>query len=182
MFITPPGDGNSNWAQKVGPVLLIGIDGGMSWSKNGKLYTWLEKTLQESKAKYIFLGSHYPAWTSGSHGTLKNGQPREKNIRTAQNIIMPLLKKYNATAMFAGHDHFYERSEPTNGITMIVTGGAGAPLRDKAPDSKKQNPHSVVFEKKLHYCILSIGEDFCTMEVITPTGEVIDTKKWSARK
>jgi hypothetical protein len=95
---------------------------------------------------------------------------------------MPLLKKHNVTAMFAGHDHFYERSEPKDGITMIVTGGAGAPLRDKAPGAKQQNPYSVVFEKKLHYCILSVGEDFCTMEVFTPKGEVIDTRKWPARK
>jgi hypothetical protein len=95
---------------------------------------------------------------------------------------MPLLEKYNATAMFAGHDHFYERSEPEGGVTAFVTGGAGAPLRNKAKDAAKQNPYSKVFEKRLHYCLITVGEDSCTLEALTPEGEVLDTRTWKARK
>ncbi len=93
-----------------------------------------------------------------------------------------MLKEYQATAMFAGHDHIYERSEPTNGVSMIVCGGAGAPLRGKAGNASKQNPYSKVFASKHHYCLLTVSGDVCTMKVYTPEGTVIDTRSWPARK
>jgi hypothetical protein len=180
IFQTP---GGKNWSQEIGSVLLIGIDGAMNWNKGSKLTKWLESLLAKSKAKFIFLFSHYPAWSSGSHGRLNaGGEPRERNMRLSQNVIMPLLKRYKATAMFAGHDHIYERSEPEEGISMIVTGGAGAPLRHKVRDAKIQNPYSKVFASKLHYCLLKIDGGICTMKVFTLNGEKIDERIWKARK
>ena len=178
-----PGGKSMNWSQEIGSVLLIGIDGSMDWASGSNLTEWLEDILAKSKAKFIFLASHYPAWTSGSHGRLsKDGHPREKSVRLAQDVLMPLLKKYNATAMFAGHDHFYERSEPEEGVSMIVTGGAGAPLRNKVKNPEKQNPYSKVFAKKHHYCLFTVDGDVCTMNVLTPEGNVLDTRAWTARK
>lgn len=180
IFPTP---GGKNWSQKIGSVLLIGIDGGMDWSSGSKLTKWLEDILAKSRAKFIFLASHYPAWTSGGHGKVgKDGRSRERSIRRAQEVIMPLLKKYDATAMFTGHDHFYERSEPEEGVSMMVTGGAGAPLRGKVKNPENQNPYSKVFAKKHHYCILTIDGEVCSMKVCTPEGIVIDTHSWASRK
>jgi hypothetical protein len=180
IFQTPGGE--TTWSQTVGPVLLIGIDGSKDWSKESPQTKWLEDLLAKSTAKYIFLFNHYPAWTSGGHGGLtEQGLPNERPIREAQTILMPLLKKYNATAMIAGHDHFYERSEPTNGVTMIISGGAGAPLRGKSKTAEKQNPHSTVFVSQLHYCLFSVTAETCTMKAVTPEGEVLDTRQWPAR-
>ena len=190
IFKTP--NNNANWYQEVNQVLFIGIDGSAKKEKeNKKLLVWLEEILSKSKVKFIFLTSHYPAWSSGYHGNLgyeEKGEditiPRERGARFAKYSIMPLLKKYNVTAMFAGHDHSYERSEPENneGVTMIITGGAGAPLYDKEENSEIQNPYSKIFEKKHHYCILTVNENSCIMEVKTPDGEIIDKRIWNARK
>jgi len=181
IFQTP--GGGKNWSQEVGSVLLIGIDGSMDWESGSDLTKWLEDILAKSKAKFIFLNTHYPAWSSGPHSKLnKAGRPRQKSARVAQNVLMPLLKKYNATAMFAGHEHFYERSEPTDGVTMIVTGGAGAPLYGKVENAEKQNPYSKVFASEHHYTLLTVDGDVCTMKVLTPEGKVIDTRTWTARK
>ena len=179
IFPTP---GGKNWSQEVGSVLLIGIDGEMDWTSESNLTKWLEDILAKSKAKFIFLATHYPAWTSGTHGGLENNRPREKSIRLGQDVLIPLLKKYNATAMFAGHDHFYERSEPDEGVTVIIAGGAGAPLRDKVETAAQQNPYSRVFASKLHYCIFTVDGDTCTMKALTPKGSVIDTRTWTSRK
>ncbi len=180
IFPTP---GGKNWSQEVGSVLLIGIDGIMDWSEGSDLTRWLEDLLASTQAKFIFLASHYPAWSSGMHGhPNKEGRPRERGSRIAQDVFMPLLKKYNATAMFAGHDHFYERSEPEDGVPVIITGGAGAPVRGKIENSEVQNPYSKVFASQLHYCLLKIDGDVCTMEVLTPEGAVIDTCTWQARQ
>lgn len=174
--------GGKNWSQEVGSVLLIGIDGKMDYSIGSDLYRWLEGILAGSQAKFIFLASHYPPWSSGHHGRLEDGRPREKSARVSREVIVPLLKKYNATAMFAGHEHFYERSESSGGVTVVITGGAGAPLHNKAKNAAVQNPHSKVFAKKHHYCLLTVDGDVCTMKVLTPEGEIIDTRTWTASR
>jgi hypothetical protein len=183
LFYTPSKDGRSrNWAQEIASVLLIGIDGRKDWSSGSANARWLEKTLKGSKAKFIFLASHYPAWTSAGHGKLDEaGKPRETAVRQGQQVIMPLLEKYDATAMIAGHDHIYERSEPPGGVTMIISGGAGAPLYRKSETAEKQNPYSKVFHSKLHYCLFRVRGDTCTMEARTPGHEVLDGRTWRAR-
>jgi hypothetical protein len=181
LFQTP--SGKTTWSQNVGGVLLIGIDDSEDFSAGSERVKWFEGLLAKSKAKYIFLFAHCPAWTSGSHGSITpDGLPKAPSIRNAQTVLLPLMKKYGGTAMVAGHDHFYERSEPTTGVTMIISGGAGAPLRSKVKDAIKQNPHSKVFERKLHYCLFKVTAKTCTMTVVTPDGKTIDTRTWKARK
>lgn len=180
----PTGDpARRNWSQTIGSVLLVGIDGRGDWSATSKNIHWLERTLAESSAKFIFLISHYPPWTSGGHGQLdEDGRPREKSTREAQGVILPLLVTAKATAFVVGHDHFYERSEPPGGVTVVISGGAGAPLRAKSETADRQNPYSKVFASVLHYCLFTVSGDTCTMEAITPDGKVIDTRTWAARE
>ncbi len=179
MFATP---GGKNWSQAIGSVLIIGIDGAMDWTRGGELAKWLEGVLSESDASFIFLASHYPAWSSGPHGGLNaDGRPREVPVRRAQDVLMPLSKRYGITAMFAGHDHFYERSEPEEGVTVIMAGGAGAPLYGKVADAEVQNPHSEVFAIKHHFCLLTVDGKRCTMQVLGLDGALIDTRTWQSR-
>lgn len=180
LFATP--SGKSNWSQQIGPVLLIGIDGTTDWSAPDGAIRWLKDVLAGSEARFIFLVTHYPAWTSGPHGAVDaENHPKEKPGRQAQEILMPLLKQYHATAMIAGHDHMYERSEPPEGVTVIISGGGGAELRPKAKTADTQNPHSKVFVETHHYCVFTIDGQTCTMQAITPEGQILDTRQWSAR-
>lgn len=183
MFYTPTKDGRGrNWTQTVRYVQIIGIEGDADWSKGSANVKWLARTLAASKAKFIFLCSHYPAWTSSSHGKLDSkGRPKEKPIREAQDVILPLLTKHKVTAMLAGHDHCYERSDPPGGVTHIICGGAGAPLRPKSKDAKRQNPHSKVYAASLHYCMFDLNGEVCTMRVLTPDGKQIDEHTWEYR-
>ena len=185
VFTAPTG--SDNWTMRLGPALLIGINGEANWSPGSHQTQWLENILSKSKDKYIFLATHFPPYSSGYHCKLAvtgkhSGQPKEKTVRQARTVIMPLLEKYHATALFAGHDHFYERSETPGGVSVVVTGGAGAPLRDKVKNARKQNPYSSVFVKTLHFCLLKINKDACRLKVITPEGRVIDKKPWHPRQ
>lgn len=183
IFLTPTEDGRGlNWSQTIRYVQIIGIDGAQDWSRNGRNARWLDRTLAGSNAKFVFLFSHYPAWTSSSHGKLgSDGQPRERSVRQAREVIMPLLVKHKATAMITGHDHCYERSQPDGGVTHIISGGAGAPLRGKASNARKQNPHSKVFASVLHYCMFDLNGEVCTMRVLTPDARKIDEHTWEFR-
>jgi len=172
MFYSPGGDGrNMNWSQQIGDVLFIGIHGG----RRGNAAQWIEPVLAQSKAKFIFLFTHYPAWSSGPHGKEGGGDSRK--------VIMPILAKYRATAMFAGHDHDYERSEPPpdQGVTCIVAGCAGAPTYQKDSQSAKLNPYSKVFVGTPNYCILEVKGDTCQMQAYDLKGNLIDQATFKAR-
>jgi 3',5'-cyclic AMP phosphodiesterase CpdA len=183
MFYNPSPDGRTHsWAQTLGDVTLIGVDGEQDWSAGSENARWLEKVLAASDSKFIFLASHYPPWTSSTHGGLDaEGRPRERAIREGREVIMPLLAKYRATAFLAGHDHCYERSEPEGGVTAITTGGAGAPLYPKVRDAARQNPWSKVFASQLHYCVIEVSGDACTLKAFTPEGDLLDARTWKAR-
>ena len=171
------------WRQAVDGVLLIGIDGEADWSAGGDNAKWLEESLAGSKARFIFLITHYPAWSSSQHGRLEanSDKPAERPVRQAREVIMPLLAKYHATAMIAGHDHNYQRSEPPEGVTVIVTGGAGAPLYKESAEASRQNPYSKTFADVLNYCVFTVDGGVCTMQALTPDGKVLDTRTWTQR-
>ena len=169
LFVTP--SGKSNWTQQIGPVFLIGVDLYLeSWKEDSANAKWLEETLKSNRAPFVFLVGHAPAWSSGSHG----------NNKQVQQVIFARLEKYKATAMIAGHDHCYERSEPGNGTTMLTTGGGGAGLyRDV---HAKDNPHSKVFKSVYNYLVFTVVGDTCRMRALTPEGEQLDACEWEARK
>jgi predicted phosphodiesterase len=183
LLAVPPDNTLARWQQTIGPVHLIGIDGEANWAADSENAQWLEGVLAASKAKFIFLVSHYPPWSSGKHGVKGvPGEPKDLPIRQGREVILPLLAKHKASAVIAGHDHLYERSEPPDGVTVIVTGGGGAPLSKPVEDAKTQNPYSKVLSSVLHYCLFTVEGGVCSMQAFTPSGEVIDTRVWSARE
>ena len=105
-------------------------------------------------------------------------------MAASQKVIMPLLARYRATAMIAGHDHNYERNEPppNQGVTSITSGGAGAPLRPKSNRAAAANPYSKVFSPVLHYCVFDVSDNVCEMKVYGLDGKVIDQKTFAARE
>lgn len=177
---TPPGE-ELNWVQEIGPVLLIGMDGAADWSKDGPLAGWLEARLAGTAARFIFAFNHFPTWSSAGHGRLDpDGRPVEAPARAGRTTIVPLLARYGATALFAGHDHCYERSELPGGPTLVTTGGAGSYLYPKQ-DDPEQNPYSAVFASRFHYCLLRVEAEACTLEAIALDGEVLDRRRWRPR-
>jgi hypothetical protein len=165
-----------HWKASTGNALFIGIDGGEDWGEGSENLKWLKATLEDSRESFVFLNSHYAPWSFGPHGA-----GHEPPIIQAQKHILPVLEKYHATAYLAGHDHDYERSEPPGGVTVIVSGGAGAPLYKKVA-LPWGNPYSKIFVSTHNFCLFTIDGNRCTMEALTPEGKVLDTKVWSARQ
>jgi hypothetical protein len=182
LFHTPSPDGKAaNWAQAFGDVLVMGVDGELDWSTTTDNYQWAEKTLAESKAKFIFFVTHYPGWSAGRHGKIDAaGRPVEQPACDVRDYIYPLLVKYHATCLITSHTHCYERSE-LPGLTQITTAGAGASLNVMDEDGKKWNPYMKVYEAEYHFCLFEIDGDTCKLTALTPDGKVLDTKEWKAR-
>ncbi|MBN1257960.1 MAG: metallophosphoesterase [Planctomycetes bacterium] len=174
-------DDEPNWIREIGPMLLIGIDGDLDWTRKSDNIEWLEEVLATTRAKFIFFCTHYPAWSSHKHGDTQFGYPADREVKEAQQVIAPLLQKYRVTAMFNGHCHLYERSEMPGGLTLITTGGAGSPLGEIDNDAEEQNPYSVKIVREHHYLLITVTGNECRMQALTPEGKLLDTKTWRAR-
>lgn len=87
---------------------------------------WLEKELKDSNEAWKIAYFHHPPYSSGDrHGS-------DERLRE---VLEPLFLKYNVSLVFTGHDHFYERMKPQQGIVYFVC-GAGGKLRRGNIDSR----------------------------------------------
>ncbi|CAJ0930404.1 unnamed protein product, partial [Mesorhabditis belari] len=102
-----------------------------------KQWDWIAKTLNESRADYLFVGGHYPVFSMSSHGPTQCLVDRLK----------PLLEQFSVTAYFAGHDHTLQHLEvPTTDrhshITYIVSGAASR--TDRSTKHKNSVPQGSI--------------------------------------
>ncbi len=87
----------------------------------GEQYEWLEEALSSSQSPMKIVSAHRPLY-SISH----IGSALDVNI-TERDRLQNLFEAENVTFFTSGHDHSYNRIV-VNGVTHIITGGAGAPL------------------------------------------------------
>jgi len=75
---------------------------------------WIENTLQNSAANWIFVAGHYPVYSTGPHGS----------TQCLELILEPLLIKYKVAAYFAGHDHGLQHLKQNNSLIDYYVIGA----------------------------------------------------------
>jgi hypothetical protein len=172
IFTTP---GGRNWSQRIGPLLLVGLNGTDDWSAGAPAAAWLDGVLAgAADARFILAFNHYPAWSSGPHlRTGADGQPVEKYCRVSRNLILPILQRHRVTALFSGHDHLYERSVLPSGMMLFISGGAGAYLYEKGARGE-QNPYSRAYASTHHHCLIDLEAARCVLRAIALDGRLID--------
>ncbi|HNW24329.1 MAG TPA: metallophosphoesterase [Candidatus Cloacimonas sp.] len=129
-------NGSSYYTVFQDSIRFIILDSVLDLSPGSAQFNWLQKQLKENIPSLLIL--HHPVFSSGEHSD-------ELGL---QLFLPELLQNSSVKAVFSAHDHNYERSE-FKGITYIVTGGGGAPLRE----NKHENPYSLVLIKTHHYLI-----------------------------
>lgn len=125
---------------------------------------WLERQLAGDATKWKIAFFHHPPYSSGKfHGS-------SKGIRK---MVEPLFIKHGVDVVFTGHDHFYERVKPQNGIYYFVTGAGGQIRKDGV---KKNSPLTAkAFDDDLSFMLVEIAEDEMHFQVISRTGETVDS-------
>ena len=91
-------------------------------SFNPSQFDWLKKDLAATKARHKFVFMHKP--------TFDPSEIYKDYIMSGREVtqeLMQLFTKRKVDYVFAGHIHGYAKSE-RNGVTYVVTAGAGAPL------------------------------------------------------
>ncbi len=89
-----------------------------------KQFKWLEKELMKAKkSDFIFVFIHEPLYPIDGHiDSSLDRFPQERDK------LANLLRRYkDKIIVFCGHEHLYNKSV-IDGLTQIISGGAGAPL------------------------------------------------------
>lgn len=127
--------------------------------------TWLDDDLGAAEArgaKHLFIAMHWGPYSSGEN--LKHGSNDE-----ARHHIVPLARKHRVDAIFAGHDHFYERGND-DGLTYFVTGGGGAPLYDAGEIEETAFSRSVY-----HYVVVDVVGSMAQVTAKDTAGVAFDS-------
>ena len=132
---------------------------------------WLKQELPKSKARWKIAYFHHPLYSSGkTHGS-------ETDLRQ---LLEPLFIQYRVDVVFAGHEHFYERVKPQNGIYYFTEGGS-AKLREG-----NIRPASALTEKGFDtdntFMLVEVDRDRLFFETISRKGTLIDSGSLERRE
>lgn len=125
---------------------------------------WVEGELKGSREDWKIAFFHHPLYSSGGrHGS-------DVELRAA---LEPLFVRHNVSVVFAGHDHFYERIKPQQGIVHFVAGSGG---KLSPGDIQKGSPLTARgFDRDYVFFAGEIVDDEMYFNAIARNGEVIDS-------
>ncbi len=118
-FFALPDDGRARlyYHFRFGPAEFVVLDGN---SPSPAQTAWLHATLDadaRDRVAHVFVLVHQPPLSLGDHC----------GAALDEADWMTLFEQYHVRAVFAGHDHAYERME-RRGVRYFVSGGGGAPI------------------------------------------------------
>ena len=161
-FLNRWAHGKSYYVADWGLVRFVSLDVTIICQQRCAQYEYVRAALEEGAARnqWLILFMHDPPYSSGAHGS--NLQLRA--------VIADLAKRYGVELVVTGHDHDYERTQPIDGTTYIVSGSAGAPIRPIQPQ-----PFTAAARTEPHYVLIDIDRDRLTLRAINLRGEAFDT-------
>jgi 3',5'-cyclic AMP phosphodiesterase CpdA len=121
---------------------------------------WLEEILAASRQKHKFVFLHHPLYTDLGKG--HHAHDSIDKYPDSRDRLEALFAKSRVDAVFAGHEHYYER-RTVDGIIHIITGGGGAPIYDKEE-----------YGGFNHFVQVTVDGDKVSAEVVDISGKVRD--------
>ena len=123
---------------------------------------WLEKELAASGSDWKIAFFHEPLYSTGkTHGPALD----------LRKLLEPLFIKYDVSVVFAGHEHFYERLKPQQGIQYFIS-GAGGQLRPG--DITRTDPMAVGFDQDQSFMLVEIVGQQLFFQAISRGGKTVD--------
>ncbi len=123
---------------------------------------WLEKELKQSESGWKICFFHHPIYSSGK----RHGSDIE-----LRGVLEPLFVKYGVDAVFAGHEHFYERIRPQNGVAYFVSGAAGKLRRGNIAQGGMT---AKGFDQDYSFILFEIAGDEMYFQTIALSGQTVD--------
>ena len=124
---------------------------------------WLEKALSSANEDWKIVYFHHPPYSSGeTHGS--NAQMRS--------VLEPIFLRHHVSVVMSGHEHFYERIKPQNGIHYFIV-GSSAKLR--RGNIQKTALTAKGFDEDNVFMLCEIQGDTFFFQGITRTGATLDS-------
>jgi hypothetical protein len=152
-----------------GPVDFFYLDSsvpGLYGPRASEQLEWLDDALASSTNQWKVVALHHPPYSSGVHGSTPGAQER----------LVPLLSRHHVDLVLSGHDHDYERVEPQDGVTYVVSGGGCKTTR------VGRSAFTAVAERTLHFLHVDVVDDRLTGTCVRDDGTVADRFTLRARE
>ncbi|AMY08249.1 Calcineurin-like phosphoesterase [Luteitalea pratensis] len=123
---------------------------------------WLDRELGRSRALWKLCILHHPLYTAGRY---------ERTGLLMRWHLESILITHGVHAVFSGHEHFYQRSTPQQGIVYFITGAAGS-LR--TGDASSGPTVARAFDRDYSFMLCEIVDDKLYFQSITRAGVTVD--------
>ena len=130
---------------------------------NPEQLQWLEKELAASGSEWKIAYFHHPLYSSGG-GTAPT--------RALRDQLEPIFVKHGIDVVLQGHDHFYERVKPQQGIHYFVVGGS-AKLR--YGDIEPGRLTAKGFDTGYSFMLVEIAGDEMHFQAVSDLGKTVDS-------
>lgn len=152
-------DGQRYYTFSKGPVAFFVMD---STYMDRAQIDWLDRELGASRAHWKVAYGHHPLYSSGGrHGS-------EIDLRV---LVEPLFVKHGVDVVLAGHEHFYERVKPQQGIYYFTSGAAGKLRKGNI----EPGPLTAAgFDEDLSFMLMEIAGDQLNFQVVSRSGAIVD--------
>jgi 3',5'-cyclic AMP phosphodiesterase CpdA len=121
---------------------------------------WLEGALAASKAKWKIAFFHHPPYSPGT---------RHGDDPGMISTVVPVLKRGGVRVVLTGHEHFFARLRPVDGIDYIISGAGGklhrGGLREAGAAMVSGN------DQLRHFLIVTLTEDRLSFTAIDENGK-----------
>lgn len=129
-----------------------------------KQLDWFVAQLEKDKNAWRVAFFHHPPYSSGGrHGS-------DDDVRE---ILHPLFVRYGVDVVFTGHDHFYERVKPQDGITYFVAGAGGKIRKGDLKDRSKLT--AAGFDTDLSFMLVEFVGDEMHFQAISKARKTVDS-------
>jgi hypothetical protein len=123
---------------------------------------WIDREMGKSDARWKIPIFHRPLYTSGRYSA------PALLFRAA---LEPVFLRHGVRLALSGHEHFYQRTPPQQGITYFISGGAGS-LR--ARDIRRNALVASGFDTDFHFMLFEVTRDKVFYQAISRSGHSVD--------
>ena len=149
---------------------------------------WLEREMASRSQRFKILLMHHPPISLAKHYTDWTNPLWGRNLEQKRMKLLSLLFQHGVQAILAGHDHLYQHTVVRStdhdgpGIRVVISGGAGSPLRSGTKPGRVAECCQLLSEGGLdvalireaeiyHYCLVEIDSEKITIKVMAVTGD-----------
>merc|ERR1719461_187489 len=130
--------------------IFVAATGPKNLQRAQSQWTWLETSMRDSTADFLFVVGHYPVYSPCSHGSTHD----------LYENLQPLLERHQVTAYIAGHDHCASFVDPgKQGGTVYPLNGMGNKCCYQAK-KKKEVEHLVGKEALQFYAARETAKQY----------------------